>query len=112
MVLRYKDAVLSSPDEIIRRVSVRRTFGPTYPGDDLRYPGLWFSFEEDGIVEGMKGAHPEDRMQEVKRVLISQKGNDGKAQDALDEVTECPIMTGDIRQAVVKVSIPVLSGRV
>jgi hypothetical protein len=53
--------------------------------------------------EGLKGTRSEDRMQEVKRVLISQKGNDGKDQDALDEVDECPVMYGDIRQAVVKV---------
>lgn len=53
--------------------------------------------------EGLKGTRSEGRVQEVKRVLISQKGNDGKVQDALDEVDECPIMYGDIRQAVVKV---------
>jgi hypothetical protein len=53
--------------------------------------------------EGLKGTRSEDRQQEVKRVLISQKGNDGKDQDALDEVDECPIMYGDIKQAVVKV---------
>lgn len=104
VTLRYKDVVLSSSEEILRRVIVSRTFGPTYPGDDLRYPGLWFSFEEDGIGEGLKGAQLEDRMQEVKRVLISQKGNDGKDQDALDEVAESSIMAGDIRQAVVKAS--------
>lgn len=103
MTLRYKDVILSSTEEVLRRVGVSRTFGPTYPGDDLRYPGLWFGFEEDGIGEGLKGTRSEDRMQEVKRVLISQKGNDGKDQDALDEVDECPTMHGDIRQAVVKV---------
>lgn len=53
--------------------------------------------------EGLKGTRSEDRQQEVKRVLISQKGNDGKDQDALDEVDECPVMYGDIKQAVVKV---------
>jgi len=57
--------------------------------------------------EGLKGPRSEDRMQEVKRVLISQKGNDGKDQDALDEVDECTSMYGDIKQAVVKVlSLP------
>ena len=53
--------------------------------------------------EGIKGVRSEDRMQEVKRVLISQEGNDGKDQDALDEVEECPAMYGEIKQAVVKV---------
>lgn len=103
VTLRYKDIVLSSTEEVLRRVGVSRTFGPTYPGDDLRYPGLWFGFEEDGIVEGVKGTRSEDRVQEVKRVLISQKGNNGNVQDALDEVDECPMMYGDIRQAIVKV---------
>jgi Uncharacterised protein family (UPF0183) len=103
VTLRYKDVILSSTEEVLRRVGVSRTFGPTYPGDDLRYPGLWFGFEEDGMGEGLKGTRSEDRMQEVKRVLISQKGNDGKDQDALDEVDECPILYGDIRQAVLKV---------
>jgi len=103
VTLRYKDIVLSSTEEVLRRVGVSRTFGPTYPGDDLRYPGLWFGFEEDGIVEGVKGTRSEDRVQEVKRVLISQKGNNGNVQDALDEVDECPMMYGDIRQAIVKI---------
>lgn len=90
-----------------------RNFGPTYPigSDDLRYPGLWFSFEEDvrpiGVAAkdaGIEGAHPEDRLKEVKKILISQKGNDGKEQDALDEVAECPAMHGDIERAIIKVS--------
>ncbi|KAG5639272.1 hypothetical protein H0H81_004933 [Sphagnurus paluster] len=103
VTLRYKDTVLSSVEDALTRVVVRRTFGPTYPGDDLRYPGLWFSFEEDGIGD-VKGVHKDDRMQEVKRVLISQKANDGTSQDALEEVGELPTMAGDIRQAVVKTS--------
>lgn len=103
VTLRYKDVVLSSADETLKRVGISRTFGPTYPGDDLRYPGVWFSFEEDGIGEGRKGAAQEDRMQEVKRVFVSQKEIDQG--DALGEVVECPIMNGDIALAVVKVRI-------
>ncbi|KAF9446958.1 UPF0183-domain-containing protein [Macrolepiota fuliginosa MF-IS2] len=115
LILKYKDIVLSSPEEVLRRVGVSRTFGPTYPtgSDDLRYPGLWFSFEEDvrpidvGVgkgahVTGLKGKQAEDRLQEVKKIMISQKGNDGKAQDALDEVAECPAMHGDIERAIIK----------
>ncbi|KAK7060581.1 hypothetical protein VNI00_001347 [Paramarasmius palmivorus] len=103
VTLRYKDTILSSSEEILRRVGVSRTFGPTYPGDDLRYPGLWFSFDEDVIGEGRKSARSsEDRMQEVKRVLVSQKGMD-KEDDALGEVIECPVMDGDISLALVKV---------
>ncbi|KAG6854821.1 hypothetical protein C0991_012011 [Blastosporella zonata] len=103
VTLRYKDSVLSSAEVPLTRVAVRRTFGPTYPGDDLRYPGLWFSFEEDAMGEGVKTGLGADRTQEVKRVLISQKENNGKSQDALEEVGEVPVMAGDIRQAVVKV---------
>ena len=105
VTLRYKDALLSSSEEVLIRVGVSRTFGPTYPGDDLRYPGVSFSFEEDVIGEGLKTAarHSEDRMQEVKRVIIGQKGVDGQERDALDEVTECPVMFGDVARAVVKV---------
>ncbi|KAG6911189.1 hypothetical protein DXG01_003056 [Tephrocybe rancida] len=103
VTLRYKETILSSTEDALTRVAVRRTFGPTYPGDDLRYPGLWFSFEEDAMGEGVKAGMGDDRTQEVKRVLISQKENDGKSQDALEEVGEVPIMTGDIRQAVVRV---------
>jgi len=103
VTLRYKDTVLSSTEEVLRRVGVSRTFGPTYPGDDLRYPGVWFSFEEDGLPEGLKGTQSEDRRQEVRRVLVSQKAIDGEDRDALDEVVECPIMAGDVARAVVKV---------
>jgi hypothetical protein len=93
--------VLSSNEEVLRRLGVSRTFGPTYPGDDLRYPGVWFSFEEDGL----KGtpSQSDDRMKEVKRVLISQKGFESEERDALDEVVECSIMSGDVSRAVVKV---------
>ncbi|THV08445.1 UPF0183-domain-containing protein [Dendrothele bispora CBS 962.96] len=103
VTLRYKDTVLSSPEEVLRRVGVSRTFGPTYAGDDLRYPGIWFSFEEDGLGEGRTGTQSEDRMQEVKRVLVSQKELNTQEGDALGEVVYCPIMDGDISLAVVKV---------
>ncbi|KAL0949450.1 hypothetical protein HGRIS_009505 [Hohenbuehelia grisea] len=102
VTLRYKDTVLSSTEEVLTRGGVSRTFGPTYPGDDLKYPGVWFSFE-DGISEHSKGSHPEDRNQEVKRVFISQKALDGEDRDALDEVGECPAMAGDVTRAVVKI---------
>ena len=105
VTLRYKDAVLSSSEEILRRLGVSRNFGPTYPGDDLRYPGVWFSFEEDSMGDGLKGtaAQSEDRMQEVKRVIISQKGLDWDERDALDEVAECPAMLGEVSRAVARV---------
>lgn len=105
MTLLYKDSVLSSIEQVLRRVGVSRTFGPTYPGDDLRYPGVWFGFDEDSAEDRRKGAQFEDRMQEVSRVLVCQKGIDGEERDALDEVIECPIMDGDVALAVVKVGL-------
>lgn len=105
VTLRYKNVVLSSPNEILRRVGVSRAFGPTYVGDDLRYPGVWFSFEDDGRGEPLRAAspHPEDKSQEVKRVIISQKNPNGELGDVLSEVQECPIMAGDLESAIVKV---------
>ncbi|KAI0959486.1 hypothetical protein AcW1_004297 [Taiwanofungus camphoratus] len=105
VTLKYKETILSSSEEVLRRLGVSRTFGPTYPGDDLRYPGVSFSFEEDGRGDGLKGpvSHHDDRMQEVKRVIISQKSPDGEVRDALDEVLECPAMFGDVQRAVAKV---------
>lgn len=116
VVLSYKGALLSSSskgsEQVLRRVGVSRAFGPTYPGADLRYPGVWFSFEEDGIArrDSLKGGRerspqPEDKTQEVKRVIVSQNSASEEDSDVLDEVQICPIMHGDIREAVVKVSL-------
>lgn len=123
VILRYRNSVLSSSskdtEQVLRRVGVSRAFGPTYAGDDLRYPGVWFSFEEDGIQrrDSLKGGRerspqPEDKMQEVKRVIVSQKSESDTEEEAdvLSEVRECAVMHGDIRQAIVKVS-PVCAHR-
>lgn len=104
VILQYGGATISSTEDVLRRVVVSRTFGPTYPGDELRYPGLWFSFEDESITDGIQRPQAIDREQEVKRVFISQRENDGKVGDALDEVQECPVMTGDISRVIVKVS--------
>lgn len=103
LILRYNSTVISSNELTLRRVEVRRVFGPTYAGDDLRYPGVWFSFEEDGRTDGLKGAPSDDKMQEVKRVFISQKDTSHDDGDALDEVVECEVMHADLALAVVKV---------
>src|SRR5947209_172394 len=55
MVLRYKDEIICSGEEPLVKVKITRTFGPTYPGDELRYPGVWFSFEDDASKESSKG---------------------------------------------------------
>ena len=108
MTLKFKETVLSSADEVFRRVGVSRTFGPTYPGDDLRYPGVLFSFEEDSRNDNLKSAaaHGDDKAQEVKRVIITQKIDNDEVGDALDEVVECPAMLGELSKAILKVNNP------
>lgn len=58
--------------------------------------------------DGLKGIQSEDRMQEVKRVIVSQKELDGEDRDALGELVECAAMEGDISSAIVKVYRTVL----
>lgn len=99
VILRYKDVVLSSPETIFKRVDVSRTFGPTYSGEDLGYPGVCFSFSNDGITDSSSPSTI-DRTQEVKRIIITQRDE----QDALEEVRECAIMNGDVVRAVARVS--------
>ncbi|KAH7887660.1 hypothetical protein F5I97DRAFT_1935744 [Phlebopus sp. FC_14] len=112
ITLRYKDFVICSGEQHLIKVQISRTFGPTYPGDELRYPGVWFSFDDDAINEGPKGSalHValDHRSKEVKRILVTQKEMHDGQRDALDEVTLCPIMFGDIARAVVKINKGVL----
>jgi len=101
----------------LRRGLVHKEFGPTYPGEAMRYPGVWFAFDEDGIRDG--GAAQlltkkqdtdaeRERAQEVKRVVVCQgaRVEDGREEgerDGLDEVIECPIMHGELKRAVVRI---------
>lgn len=105
VTLSYKNEILSSPKAVLRRVRVSKAFGPTYPGEDLRYPGVWFSFDEDGRVETLESPvlHPEDKTQEVKRVIVSQTELDDVPEDVLSEVRECDVMHGDVEEAIIKV---------
>ncbi|KAF5322247.1 hypothetical protein D9619_000792 [Psilocybe cf. subviscida] len=103
VTVQYNNTVLSSPQTVLHRVDVSKVFGPTYPGDELRYPGIWFSFDEERIGEGLNAAHAGDRKQEVKRIIVSQIESEGKPNDVLDEVVDAPIMVGDLARAVVKV---------
>ncbi|PFH52810.1 hypothetical protein AMATHDRAFT_1853 [Amanita thiersii Skay4041] len=99
ITLRYKDTILSSKEEALQRLGVSRSFGPTYSGEDLRYPGISFSFNGDNMADTLKAAKMEDRTQEVKKVTITQRND----QEAIEEVRECRIMNGDIARAVAKV---------
>lgn len=107
VILRYKDTIISSGEEPLIKVAVTRTFGPTYPGDELKYPGVWFSFEDDAINETLKGgtSHTgsDHRSKEVKRIIVTQKETPPGERDALGEVITCPVMLGDISRAVIKI---------
>lgn len=94
VTIRFKDKVLLGPDQILRRVDVNRAVGPTYEGEELRYPGIWFSFDEHAPPS-------QDQDQEIKTITISQ--HNGQDRDGLEEVLECAVMCGDITRAVAKV---------
>lgn len=93
VTIRFKDKVLLAPNQVLRRVDVSRALGPTYEGEELRYPGVWFSFDENTALQ--------DQRQEIKSITITQ--HNGQDRDVLQEVLECPVMCGDIARAVVKV---------
>ncbi|KAI0268387.1 UPF0183-domain-containing protein [Gloeopeniophorella convolvens] len=84
-----------------RRVNVNQAFGPTYPGEDLRYPGVRFCFDDEGLRDQVKDH--EDRSQEVVRILISQTEPNGGEIDALSEVLVTPAMYGELAEAIAKV---------
>ena len=102
LTLRYKGNILSSSDKDLRRVNVNLAFGPTYPGEDLRYPGVRFCFDDEGLRD--KAKQQEDRSQEVIRLLITQTDPSGEELDALSEVPVSPIMYGELAEAIAKVS--------
>ncbi|KAF8556960.1 UPF0183-domain-containing protein [Imleria badia] len=108
IALRYKDSIICHGEEPLVKIKISRTFGPTYPGDELRYPGVWFSFDDDSISEGLKGssshAIADNRSKEVKRIIVTQKDAQDVGRDPLDEVNLCPVMYGDISRAIVKVN--------
>lgn len=106
VTIRYKDSVLSSSQETLRRVGVSKTFGPTFPAAGLRYPGVWFSFDEDGMGDGIKRS--DERKQEVKSLVIQQKTSDDQEQDPLAEVHVCPVMYTDLSSVDIRVSLYII----
>ena len=94
VTIHFKDKILLGPDQTLRRVDVSRAIGPTYEGEELRYPGVWFSFDEHAT-------QLQDQNQEIKAITITQ--HNGQDRDGLEEVLECPVMCGDIARAVTKV---------
>ncbi|KAI0030703.1 UPF0183-domain-containing protein [Vararia minispora EC-137] len=102
LTLRYKDKVLASPDSDLKRVDVNLAFGPTYPGDDLIYPGVRFFFSDD---VSKAPNNRQDRTQNVKRILVSQSDADPNVspRDPLGEVQVCAAMDDELAEAVARV---------
>jgi hypothetical protein len=107
LILQYRDNVLAAPNQPLRKSAVTKHFGPTYSGDVMRYPGIWFAFHEDGedISPGSKVGQADDRTSEVKKIVIHQKTIEGQNPDSLDELVECEAMSGDLSKVIVKVGI-------
>lgn len=105
LVLSYKNEVLSGPDVVLTRTAVQRTMGPTYKGERMRYPGVWFSFDEDtpGVTSG--GVNTSDGNTEVKRIVLTQRqeSGEGEKEESTDEVIPNSVMYGDVKSAVIKV---------
>ncbi|CAE6494399.1 unnamed protein product [Rhizoctonia solani] len=103
LVLSYKDEVLSGPDVVPHRTAVQRMMGPTYKGDRMRYPGVWFSFEDD--VPGATGVtNPEESNAEVKRVVVTQRQEQTEHDRQEDgEVVPNATMYGDVKRAVIQI---------
>ncbi|KAH7343965.1 hypothetical protein B0J17DRAFT_197676 [Rhizoctonia solani] len=106
LVLTYKNEVLSGPDVVPRRIAVQRMMGPTYKDERMRYPGVWFSFEDDasgatGVTNSAEGNA------EIKRVVVTQRleqsEHEKEEDDELDGLVLSPTMYGEIKKAVVKI---------
>jgi hypothetical protein len=69
----------------------------------MRYPGLSFSFDEDGPSNGTKKSSGEDRLQAVKRLTLTQHSSTSHTQTSavdLDLINVCPALDGELERAV------------
>ncbi|KZV77194.1 UPF0183-domain-containing protein [Peniophora sp. CONT] len=105
LTIGYKGAVLSAPGAEFRRKDASIAFGPTYEGDDLRYPGVRFCFAGDNATSPTAPSGQGDREQRVQRILVTQADADPNAgpRDPLSEVLPCTAMDGELAEAVVRV---------
>ncbi|KAG8963958.1 hypothetical protein FRC03_002389 [Tulasnella sp. 419] len=123
LIVRYKEKTISSTPGLIngngvvlRRGGVNNVFGPTYAGETMKFPGVWFAFDEDHPKEtvGVASGGAEDRNQEVKRIIITQRGSGlgmdepldavlskGKEKNLLDDIVHSPAMNGEVKRVVV-----------
>ncbi|CAE6485330.1 unnamed protein product [Rhizoctonia solani] len=103
LVLNYKNEVLSGPDVVPRRTTVQQMMGPTYKDERMRYPGVWFSFEDD--IPGNTGTtNTAEGNAEVRRVVVTQRQEQSEHEKEEDpELVPNSTMYGDIKKAVVKI---------
>ncbi|CAE6391150.1 unnamed protein product [Rhizoctonia solani] len=78
--------------------------GPTYKGEYMRYPGVWFSFEDD-LPGGAGVTNPTEGNSEVKRVVVTQRQEqrEQEPEEDSDEVVPNSTMYGEIKKAVIKI---------
>jgi len=101
LILRYNSKVLLSPDATFRRSDVSKVFGPTYAGSVMRYPGLSFSFDEEGASNHTKKVMNEDRSQQVRRLVLTQHSAHAISPAIdLDSIKMCPALDGELENAV------------
>ncbi|ELU37781.1 hypothetical protein AG1IA_08190 [Rhizoctonia solani AG-1 IA] len=105
LVLSYKNEVLSGPDVIPHRTAVQRMMGPTYKGEHMRYPGVWFSFEDD-VPIAVGATNATEGNAEVKRVVVTQREEqiEQELEEDSDELVPSSNMYGELKKAVIKVS--------
>jgi hypothetical protein len=114
LTLRYKNVIVSSPDETLRRSGVMKSFGPTYEGDTMKYPGIVFLFDDvagGAVIRTSRATNPDEHKRaEVKKIIISQRGAGDIEADPFEEVAECPVMDGELRTVKLQVSLSSLIG--
>ncbi|KAG8691580.1 hypothetical protein FRC11_000621 [Ceratobasidium sp. 423] len=77
--------------------------GPTYKGERMRYPGVWFSFEDD-VPSSTGTTNSAEGNAEVKRVVVTQRQEQSEHEKEEDpELVPNPTMYGDIKKAVIKI---------
>ena len=85
----------------------------------MKYPGISFSiFDEDGaastaaLMRATVGLSvDESKRSEVRKIVISQKTQEGGEVDAFDEVLECPVMDDDLSSVRLNVCLSNYPGR-
>ncbi|KAF8759843.1 hypothetical protein RHS01_02026 [Rhizoctonia solani] len=99
LVLSYKNEVLSGPDVIPHRTAVQRMMGPTYKGEHMRYPGVWFSFEDD-VPVAVGATNATEGNAEVKRVVVTQREEqrEQELEEDSDELVPSSNMYGELKR--------------